>query len=91
MMRFLKSILSKNNDAELNNRIDKLQCDLVDANARVDELNDAIKTLAHSYAILSQELMCVGEIIRQAANMASQGDRDLLSLKSDTDDGGYLN
>ena len=93
MMQFLKSILSRSNsDAELSARVDNLQRELDETNERVAELSNAIKTLAHSYVTLSQEVMCVSDIIRQAANMAKQNDCDLLLYENDNDDGGgYLN
>lgn len=93
MMQFLKSILSRSDrDVELREKIDSIQQDLDSAIANIENLNNAIKTLAHSYATLTQEVMCVSDIIQQAASMAKQSEYDVLSLQGDPDDdGGYLN
>jgi chromosome segregation ATPase len=93
MMRYLMSILSirKSENEVTRQEVEALQCSLNDAHAQIAELNDAIKTLAHSYVALTQEVSCVSEIIRQAVNMANQGEVDLLSFHNDADDSGYLN
>ena len=93
MMQFLKSILSRSDrDSKLSDQVEKLQRDLDEAHANIEQLNDAVKALAHSYVTLSNELMCVSDIIQQAVKMAKQSDYDLLSLTNDADDGGgYLN
>jgi hypothetical protein len=93
MMQFLKSILSRSKpDKEALQRLEEFRLELDIANSEIKELHASVQALAQSYITLSNEIVIVSDIIRQAANMAKQNDYDVSSfMNDDTDDGGYLN
>ena len=105
MMRFLKSILSKKKSKRvhtnnllgdgshhLEKRIEQLELELSVAYDKITELSCNIETVTLATANLSNEVMCIGDIIHEAAEMAQRKETDYFSWQPEEgDDEGYLN
>jgi len=91
-MQFLKSILFPVNKKQivLEERVDVLEKQIIEANRVMSELNICIQTLGDGMHQISSELLIITQVIEQAA-LAQQSENEYFTWRSDDDDDGYLN
>jgi uncharacterized protein YoxC len=71
-------------------RINSLEEQLAAANDSIADLSQCVKNIALATQSLSSEIMCVSEIIQQAAQQSNK-ENDYFSWRTNPDDEGYLN